>query len=323
MKRRSRIGTRLLLGLSLSALAIAERVVAGEPLPDASVLAARPRTPKPPAQPKEHNLVLYGVVGAVEAKGLTITAGKTSTSTEEKEWLILAQADSTELTIRGTATPDYLRKGQTVEFSGQIVSDEKAADEGKEERLADKVKELKIVSRKSKKGGAREHVAHSGGGGRTVARKPEADSEPTSTAPDDDSKTKAKPAAKPAAGGPKTKIAGEIISCDGKGLTVFWGERTVHVDLADEATIKIELVDPKLDQEGGKNQFEGAGPNGHLVTMLASDLVGAKIVVHGKGMESESGGNQCMAKRIDITLAAPLAGTKSTSADAKKSPADK
>ena len=58
--------------------------------------------------------------------------------------------------------------------------------------------------------------------------------------------------------------------------------------------------------------------------MMASDLVGAKIVVHGTAAESKQG-NQCMAKSIEVTLAKPLTGSKKSTScrSAKKTAAEK
>ncbi len=151
MKHHSAIGMYFLIAVSVVTLNVAaERVAASEPLPDASVLAYRstPRQPKPPTPPKISEVTLTGVVNDVAPKGLTIKAGKTSASKDQKQWLVFAQSDSTEFTIRGTATLDYLRKGQTIEFGAQIAADEKVAKKADEEKVADKLDMLTIVSRK-------------------------------------------------------------------------------------------------------------------------------------------------------------------------------
>src|SRR5271157_2339124 len=187
MERRSLLEICLLLGLSISAFEVAESAIASEPLPDASVVAYKgSKAPKQPAQPKPSPVTLTGVIETVKANGLTIKAGKTGASKNQQEWLVFAQSDSTTFTIRGTATPDYLRKGQTVEFNGQLDADEKNADKATdaksadkatdatdadkakeakaankvtEEKVSEKVKELKIFSRKVaavSKGGAKD-----------------------------------------------------------------------------------------------------------------------------------------------------------------------
>ncbi len=146
------------------------------------------------------------------------------------------------------------------------------------------------------------------------------------TVPDDDPKAKAgdgdaKP--KAVAGGPKTKILGKIAACDEKSLTVTSGQRTIHIDLADIPTINVELSDPKLVQDSKdktKYKIEGKSASGHLVPMASSDLVGSKIVVHGTGAETKTE-RKCLARSIEVTLMAPLTGTKPSSA-VKKTAAD-
>jgi hypothetical protein len=332
MKRCSTIGSCLLLGLSLFAFEFTERVLAGEPLPDASVVAYRgTRPPKQPAQPKVSEVTLNGVINEVQANGLTIKAGKTSRSRDQKQWLVMAQSATTEFTIRGMATVDYLRRGQNVEFSGQI---EKVADKANEEKTADKVKELTIFSRKSealaaKKGGAKDRAADSNvAGGRIEAPKPDKDSEPTLSAPDN-----TKPEAgnegesTVAASGPKTKIVGRIASYDEKGLTVTAGQRTIHVDLAAIPTINVDLSlsDPKVvpdTKDKSKSRIEGKGSSAHLFPLLVSDLVGSKILVNGMAAETKTA-SQCAATRIDVTLAKPLTGTKKSASAARKTADDK
>jgi hypothetical protein len=322
------------LGLSFSAFGVAQRVIAGEPLPDASVVAYRGRPPAPPPQPKVSEVTLTGVVKAVQSNGLKIKASKTSKSKDQKDWFVLSMADTTEFTIRGTATADYLHSGQIVIFSGQIVKDEKAAEKAKEEKLAAKVDESTIISRKGgvshlKKGDAKDQAA-AAGGGRVTAPASEADPE-TDLAASDSKKPKADhggaPAAKSkaASGSPEEKILGRIATCDEKSLTVTSGQRTIHVDLAETPTIHVVLSDPKLipnAKDASKSRIEGKGAGGHVVKMMVSDLVGAKIVVHGTGVESKSG-NECMAKSIKVTLAKPLAGDKHASPDPKKTVAEK
>ena len=89
-------------------------------------------------------------------------------------------------------------------------------------------------------------------------------------------------------------------------------------------TIKVELSDPKFvadRKDSSKNKIEGKGASGRLVSIPASDLVGAKIVVSGTGSESKSG-NTCLARSIEITLKSPLTGD-TPSASLKKSPTEK
>ncbi|MGO9115094.1 MAG: hypothetical protein ACLP9L_38270, partial [Thermoguttaceae bacterium] len=342
-----------LLGLAVCAFEFAKHVIAGEPLPDASMVAYKAsKQPKQPAQPKPSAVTLTGVIEAVKSDGLKIKAGKTSISKNQQEWLVFAQSDSTAFTIRGTATPDYMRKGQTVEFSGQFVTNEKdvnkvnegkvadtvkeetvadtgkegkVADKVKEEKIADKVKELTIFSRKVaavNKGGAKDRVTNPGRNSRSGTSKAKTDSQTTVTKPDD-SKAKtgddAAPATKVAIIGGKARIVGRIESCDGKSLTVTAGQRTIHADLADIPTITVELSNPIFvpdGKDGSNNKVEGTGASGKLVTMMASDLIKAKIVVHGMGLESDSD-RRCAAKSIDVTLATPLTGKKPASPEAK------
>ena len=91
-------------------------------------------------------------------------------------------------------------------------------------------------------------------------------------------------------------------------------------------TINVELADPKLVQDPkdkSKYKIEGTGVTGRLVTMTGSDLVGSKIAVHGRGVESKSNNDkECLAKSIEVTLMAPLTGSKPASAAAKQSAAD-
>ncbi len=126
--------------------------------------------------------------------------------------------------------------------------------------------------------------------------------------------------------GAKTKTLGRVESIDGKSLSVSAGERTIHLDLADEPTIKVELTDPKIipdkNNDIPKTKIEGSGPGGKLVSLTAADLVDAKIIVHGTGTETKTD-KQCAAKSIDVTLATPLTGKTSASPAVKKALADK
>ena len=80
------------------------------------------------------------------SNGLTIKAGKRAKAKQQKQWLVETPSEDTEFTIRGTATLDYIKKGQIVEFTGRILEKDKIDEKGKEDRLADKVNEVTIVS---------------------------------------------------------------------------------------------------------------------------------------------------------------------------------
>ena len=280
-------------------------------------------------------VTLFGVINDVQPTGLTIKAGRKSNAKNQTQWFVFAHSDTTEFTIQGTATPDYLRKGQIVEFSGQIVGNEKGADKAKEEKLADKLDELTIVARKGgaaghNKGGAKDAAAKPGVAARIAAPKAGADPDTILIAPDDagaKADDSGKPAAKQeaAANGAKKKIVGRIEKCDAKSLTVTCGQRTIHVDLADEPTIHVQVSDVKLildSKDGSKSRLESKDTGGHLVPVPASDLIGAKIVVDGTAVLTKSS-RRCAAERIEVTLAKPLTGKKSASPDAKKTVAEK
>jgi len=125
-----------------------------------------------------------------------------------------------------------------------------------------------------------------------------------------------------ATGGPKTKIVGRIATRNQNSLTLTCGERTIHADLADMPTIHVEISNPKVVQKGSKVEIQGPGGSGHLVSLTPNDLIGSKIIVRGTGAESKSG-NECVARNIEITLAAPLTGKKPTSDGTKKFLAEK
>lgn len=315
MKRRISVGMCLLFGLSVCAFELAERVAASEPLPDASVLAQGRRPFFGPMPPRISEVTLSGVIEAVQPNALTIIAGRTGRPWGQKQWLVLSWAGTTELTIHGTATLDYLRKGQTIEFKGQIAKGDKVARKAKEEKVADKVKELTIIARKGELA-AKGHVVDPG---KIKAPKSETDPETALAVSDDD------PDSEAAGIGPKEKIVGKIAARDEMSLTVAAGKRMIHVDLADEPTINVELFDPKLvadKKDASKSKIEGQGSGGRLVTIMAGDLPGSKIVVRGTGRESWSA-NECTAKSIEVTLAKPLTGKKPTSSGTKKAVADK
>ena len=195
------------------------------------------------------------------------------------------------------------------------------------------MKELTIFSRKGgsspiKKGSAKGHPVDPGIGRIEVAK--EADVDASLTTPGD-SPSKAGNGGKPVAnheaapGGAKEKIIGRIEKCTDKSLTVTRGQQTIHVDLVEIPTINVELSDPKVvpnAKDHSKSRIEGKGTSGHTVTMMASDLVGAKIVVHGTAAESKQG-SECAAKSIEVTLMAPLTGIKSAASDAKKTAVEK
>jgi len=310
MERSRTIGACLLLGLAVSVLDAARCGIACEPLPNDSLMAYRSH-PQPPAPPKISDVTLTGVVVAAQSSELAIKAGKTSKAKKQKPWFVAIQAGSTEVAIHGMATLDYLRHGQIVEFSGQIVQNE---------TVAEKVQELTIVAGKRgkpslAKGGATDHGADPGVGGRIQVPKSEADPEILELA--DDPKVDGGDNPKAVSRGPKTKIVGRIEARHEKSLTVTCGERTIHVELADMPTIHVEIVNPNMIQDGLKVKIQGATASGRLVTLTSDDLVGSKIVVRGAGAESKLG-NRCMAKSVEITLAMPLTGKKPGSAAAKK-----
>ena len=336
MKRRISIGVCLLFGLSVLAFEVGGRGIAEEALPDASVVAYwAHRPPNPPVPPRISEVTLTGIIYDLQPAGLTITAGKTSRSKNQKQWIVLAPSDTTALTIHGTATLDFMRTGQIVEFSSQIVSDEKGVNKAKAEKVADKIDELTIVFRKGgaaarNKGGTKDAAAKPGVAARIAAPKPAADPE-TILMSSDDSDSKADDSGKPAAthetvaNGAKRKIVGRIERCDAKNLMVTCGQRTLHVDLAEVPTIHVELSNLKLVQDGkdaSKSRIEGKGASGHLAPVMVSDLIGSKIVVEGTAVETKSS-RQCTAKSIEITLAKPLSGKKSASTEAKKTVAEK
>lgn len=335
MNKRSAIRIGFLLGLfavwGFEAIGYA---AAGEPLPDASWLAVRGRgRPQKQQQPKvSSDMTLTGVIDNVLPTGLVVKEDKSKRGKgqkDQKEWLVVAQSGSTEFTIRGTATLDYLRKGQTVEFVGRTVPGE---DKAKGEKLDGKLKELTIVSRKGgssllNKDAAKHHAA-APGLGRIEAPKEDTDlgvnpAEGGDAAPADKKGGKAaKP--EPVAAGPQGKLTGRIAAHDEKSITVTVGARTIHIDLVEIPTINVELSDPKLvpdAKDSSKSRIEGKGSNGHLVAITAGELKGAKIVAHGSAVQSKSG-NECMANSILVTLATPLTGKKPTS-ESKKTALDK
>ena len=127
MEHRSLVGICFLVGLFSSAFDITEHAIADEQLADASVVAYWGRRPyKAPARPKISAVTLTGVITGVRSTGLTIKASKTSKSRNQKQWSVFAQSATTAFAIHGVATLDYMRKGQIVEFSGQIVKNEEA-----------------------------------------------------------------------------------------------------------------------------------------------------------------------------------------------------
>jgi hypothetical protein len=325
MKRRLALKSFVLAGLAVTAVAFLGNARAGEPLPSDSVLAyaRNNRAPKPPAPPKISPVTLNGTIRAATPNGLKINASKTSKTTNQKPWFVASKTD-TEVTIHGTATLDYVRKGQTIEFTAQLVNNEK---------LSEKLKEFTIVARKGgkakkndiAKNDAKDHPAGAAGAGADAA-KADADSEPSLGVPED-----SKPAAnaavaggKPEVVGPKTKILAKIATVDAKSLTVTAGERTIHIDLVEIPTINVEISDPVVipdTKDSTKIRIEGPGPSGHLVSLMAEDLVGAKIIVHGTGAETKIA-SLCEAKDMDITLSKPLTGKKPLAAQPSKSVAD-
>lgn len=151
MKRCNVPGICFLFGLTVSALVTAGHAVAGEPLPDASVLAYRggPKPPKPQPQPKISEVTLTGRITEVQPTGMWIKAGTSAKSKDQKQWYVQAQSGA-EFTIHGTAEPEYLKTGQTIEFSGQVIPDEKT-DTKSEEKTADKAKEEKAADKADEK----------------------------------------------------------------------------------------------------------------------------------------------------------------------------
>jgi hypothetical protein len=320
MKRRGTFEISLALGLALSLLGLCGPAYAGDPLPDASVLAfARPKkAPAPPPVPTD--LTLNGTINVATGSGLKIKAGKTTKAKDQKQWLIGSNPETTEIKIHATATLDYVKKGQMVEFSGNLVNNEK---------LSDKLKEFTIVARKggkaaknavAKNDAAKDRPAAAAGGANAKA---DADEEPSLTVPEETKAGETKPAAdgaaagaKPEVAGPKTKVFGRVASVDSKSLTVTVGEKKIHADLVEIPTVNVEISSPQVifdpNDKTKIKAIEGPGASGHLVSLTADDLSGAKIIVHGMGAESKKLGNQCLAKDMDITLARPLTGKKPT-----------
>jgi fructose-specific phosphotransferase system component IIB len=323
--------TCLLLGLAVALIAPCLPALAGEPLPDATMLARGPSRPKQPAPPVVSDVTLTGTINVATMNGLKIKASKTSKTTNQKQWLVFSKADVTDVTIHAIATLDYVKKGQIVEFHGRLVNNEK---------LADKLKEFTIVARKSGKikkndlakvDPAKDHPP--AGGAAPAKAKADDDAEPTIGLPEDSGTTDSStvvakdplPGAKSDVVGPKTRIFGKIATFDSKTLTVTVGERTIHADLAEIPTINVEISEPQViaETKDSKIRIEGPGANGHLVSLKADDLVGAKIVVHGTASETKTLA-RCSAKDMDITLSRPLTGKKpsTTTEPPKKALAD-
>jgi hypothetical protein len=327
MKRLSALRILFALGLAVFIVQFAGFAVAGEQLPDASELAyASPRRPKPPPTPTMSDVTLTGTITTTATNGMTLNASK-SGSKQKTKWFVAAQTDA-DITIHGTATLEYLRKGQTVEFTAQLVNNEK---------LADKLKELTIVARKS--GAARNEAAKI-----AAAKDRAAGAAATKTAPGGEASLSVpedyKPTSKDApagskadAVGEKTKIFGRVATIDGNRFTMSMGERTIHVELIEIPTINVEIDGPVVISDPkttSKIKIEGPGASGKLVTLTGDDLIGAKIVVKGHAAELKTN-RQCAAKSMDITLAKPLTvktitpgkTSTSTTTSTTKEPADK
>lgn len=289
------------LALFAGCVLFAGALCAAEPLPDASQVAYRGGS-KPPAQPKVGDVTLTGTIQSMQTSGLTIKAGKTvkgKTAKSQKQWTVVGN-ENTEVTIEGTATLDYLHKGQLVEFTGQVVNDD---------HVEGKLKELTIVDKKTQSTSSttktgtktRDHAADPGvGGGRIETPKSDDDADTLSVAeaPKTSTASSGKTPAKTTvvvAAGPKTTIVGKVVSREGNKLTITHGRHVVKIDLAELPAINVRLSDRMLAQTG------------------------AKVVVHGTGAESKTT-NQVIAKTIVVTLAEPLTGkkTSSSSSIAKK-----
>jgi hypothetical protein len=317
MKRRSLLGNLLVWGLLLVGFDAVAPAWADEPLPDASVLATRGHRHKP-QQPKISDVTLTGTITGVQSSGLLIKASKSSRSKNQKQWLVLAQSDSTQFTIHGTAMPEYLRAGQLVEFNARIVAAESADGKPKEEKTAEPLEELTIIARKagaaSNKGG-KDYAINPGIGGRIETPKPQANSETAVEPPDDSPQPSTSSGDAPS--GPKTKITGRIAAIKDRKFTVTCGERTIQAELSLIPTINVEISGPKLvpdSKDRTKLKIEGPGSSGRLVPVLGSELIDAKIVVQGRAAVTKSW-RRCSARSIDVTLASPLAGNKPAAAE--------
>ncbi len=292
MKTNASLGLRL--ALCFSVVVITAQIVAApfEPLPDASIVAKGGKKPSSnkqsqPKQAKPTEVTLTGTIKEIlpGGGGINVNAKKSPKDKSPKDWTIAPNAEA-RVIVKGTATVDYLRVGRIVEFTGKIRGDD---------TLDGKLKELTVVEKVvAKKGGsANARAANQGVGGTRI----EAPKEASDVAEDDPTEkpldAKAAPKGDPTVIGPEKSIAGKIVKCSDKEISVASAGRIIVVQLADMPTINVLLNNPKLVQ------------------------VGAHIVAVGVGLEEKSGGNKCLARELTITLAEPLHGTKSASSTKK------
>ena len=207
--------------------------------------------------------------------------------------------------------------------AGRSSAEKSTPDKLNEAELGDKVDEITVLSHRRKpphkQSGSREVIPGPGVGDRIATRKPAADVESALVVPDDDKSIGGKATGKTDKAGSNTRITARLVAHDDRSLTVTAGERTIHVELSALPTIKVELSEPVFvpdRKDHAKNKVEGKGTSGKLVSILVSELKGAKIVVYGTGAESKTG-NRCLAKSIEITLSAPLTGSKPASVASK------
>ena len=279
-------------------------------------LSSHPR--KQPPQQWVHNVTLHGVVSTLDSRGLTITATKNGA---DQDWLILAPSDSTQLTIRATATRITCARARRSNSAAESSTVKSLPRRAKRNGCREGQR-VTIVCRKGKslavkRAGARDLEAHASGGSGAKARKPDADSETASTESDDDSKTKPDKGDKPkaAAAGPKIKIAGEIASADDKGLTVFWGgARSTSIWPTHRRSRSSSHI--RNSSQTVRRSKSRARGRADTRSRCGQRLVGAKVIVQGKGLENLSG-NQCTAKASILPSRKPLKGDEVRSRTAK------
>ena len=182
-------------------------LTAADNWPDSSLLAASRHNGnrgqgRRPASPKISDVDLTGTIETVQPGGLMIKAGTSSKAKDQKEWLVVPQAGGTEVVILGTATLDYLHKGQLVEFNGQIVSGDHVDGQLETLTIVDKKTKHDATAKKS---GGKDAVAAPQGFDRIVIPKQQDDAAPA--APAAQNKQPAGAAGKAAASKPAANLA--------------------------------------------------------------------------------------------------------------------
>ncbi len=188
----------------------------------------------------------------------------------------------TAVLVEGTSTLDYLRPGQTVEFTGNLADD----------TIVNTVDTINVVPKHG-------HNLNIGGGPGLAKDKESVKSTSLDSA--------------------NASITARIQAVKDTALVVWVGERTLHLHLTASPTVHVESDDPKLITVGSKVTITGQGVHGPNLAQADSIKVTLAAPISAKKLPDSSFRLPSDSEKPDLSK---LAEEKSDSSDEAKGKAD-